>query len=95
MLPSLYEGLPVVGVEAECCGLPMFFSTEIPKESSPCNDLGYFISLKRSASDWAEKILSVTKKNMDRRMDRRYDVKSAGFDSSSEGKKLTQFYESL
>lgn len=35
LLPSLYEGLPVVGVEAECCGLPMFFSEEIPKESEP------------------------------------------------------------
>lgn len=25
LLPSLYEGLPVVGLEAECSGLPMFF----------------------------------------------------------------------
>lgn len=25
LLPSLYEGLPVVGVEAECCGLLYFF----------------------------------------------------------------------
>ena len=50
LLPSLYEGLPVVGVEAECNGLPMFFSTEIPKESSPCSDLGVFIGLEKSAS---------------------------------------------
>ncbi len=95
LLPSLYEGLPVVGVEAECCGLPMFFSTEIPRESSSCDDLGYFIGLDKSDKEWADKVLEETKKNMEMRTDRRDDVKAAGFDSCSEGKKLTQFYESL
>lgn len=41
LLPSLYEGLPVVGVEAETCGLPVFFSTEVPRESSVCDDIGF------------------------------------------------------
>lgn len=25
LLPSLYEGMPVVGIEAQCAGLPIFF----------------------------------------------------------------------
>lgn len=25
LLPSLYEGMPVVGIEAQCSGLPIFF----------------------------------------------------------------------
>ena len=93
LLPSLYEGLPVVGVEAECCGLPMFFSTEIPKESSPCDDLGVFISLKEGAETWAEKVLLKTREEIKKRSDHRIKVKAAGFDSAEEGKKLTRFYE--
>jgi len=31
LMPSLYEGLPVVGVEAQCEGLDCFFSNQIDK----------------------------------------------------------------
>ena len=95
LLPSLYEGLPVVGVEAECCGLPMFFSTEIPEESSVCEDLGVFISLEKSPGEWADAILKVVKRNMPIRRGRIEDVKVAGFDSSVEANKLLQYYEGL
>ena len=95
LLPSLYEGLPVVGVEAECCGLPMFFSTEIPKESSPCDDLGCFIDLDNSVEEWADMIVNKTKIAIPNRKSREDDVKAAGFDSADEGEKLTAYYMSL
>ena len=95
LLPSLYEGLPVVGVEAECCGLPMFFSTEIPRESSPCSELGFFIGLDKSADEWAEIILKETKLSIPKRTNKAQIVKEAGFDSASEGIKLTEYYEEL
>lgn len=95
LLPSLYEGLPVVGVEAECCGLPVFFSTEIPRESSPCDNLGFFIGLNKSAGEWAEKVLSETQKCLKTRSDHREKVRKAGFDSSTEGLGLQQYYQSL
>ena len=84
LLPSLYEGLPVVGVEAECCGLPTFFSTEISRESSPCDDLGVFVGLDKSATEWAQLVLDKIKK-----------VKKAGFDSVTEANKLLTYYEKL
>ena len=95
LLPSLYEGLPVVGVEAECSGLPVLFSSEIPRESSPCDDLGYFLSLQRSAREWAEKTISVAKKSMLVRKDHSERVKKAGFDSENEGKELTKYYMNI
>lgn len=92
LLPSLYEGLPVVGVEAETCGLPMFFSTEIPEESSACDDLGHFIELDRSAKEWAAEVLKVTKKNIGVRRSHVEEVKRAGFDSEAEGIRLGEYY---
>lgn len=93
LLPSLYEGLPVVGVEAECCGLPIFFSTEIPLESSPCDDLGFFIDLTKKPEEWAKIIL----KNIEiiPRKDHSNEIKNAGYDSSNEAKKLLEYYEDL
>lgn len=92
LLPSLYEGLPVVGVEAECCGLPMFFSTEIPRESSPCDDIGFFIGLDKTAGEWAEIALTETRIAMNNRTNRSIEVRDAGFDSAEEGKKLGEYY---
>lgn len=95
VLPSLYEGLPVVGVEAQCSGLPTFFSTEIPTESSACDDLGIFIGLDKNAEFWADEILRIAKPMVSKRKDRSEDVKAAGFDSDNEGKKLTEYYINL
>ncbi|MGN1277738.1 MAG: glycosyltransferase [Floccifex sp.] len=93
LLPSLYEGLPVVGIEAECCGLPVFFSTEIPEESSPCSDIGTFIGLNKSATEWAE--ITVEKIKQIERKDHSKEVKEAGFDSVTEAGKLLGYYEGL
>lgn len=95
LLPSLYEGLPVVGVEAENCGLPVFFSTEIPEESSACDDLGVFISLEKTPDEWADVILRAVKKNMPTRKGKTEEVKAAGFDSGVEANRLLKYYEDL
>lgn len=93
LLPSLYEGLPVVGVEVECCGLPMFFSTEIPEESSPCDDLGVFVGLDKSAVEWARLVVDKIKNT--NRTDHSEEVKGMGFNSATEAGKLLKYYEEL
>jgi Glycosyltransferase len=93
LLPSLYEGLPVVGVEAESCGLPMFFSTEISEESSACDDLGVFIGLDKSAKEWAHIVLDKVRETQ--RRDHSKEVKNAGFDSVTEAGKLLKYYTKI
>lgn len=95
LLPSLYEGLPVVGIEAQCTGLPVFFSDAVPKESSPCDDLGFFISLKNNAEEWADIILTNTIELAKNRRERKAELKRYGFDSDTEANKLGEYYLEL
>lgn len=55
VLPSLYEGLPTVGIEAQISSLPTFFSTSITDEVKISN-YAYFIDQNASAREWAEYI---------------------------------------
>lgn len=91
LLPSLYEGLPVVGLEAESCGLPMFFSTEVTREANAC-ELGHFIDLSESVDVWADEILRITKMNIAVRKSHAKEVANAGFDSASEALRMQKYY---
>lgn len=92
LLPSLYEGLPVVGVESQAAGLPVFFSEEVTREAAVA-ELGHFISLKKSATEWADVIISETEKAMPLRRGRENDMIKAGFDAVSETERLTKYFE--
>ena len=92
VLPSIYEGLPVVGVEAECHGLPMFFSTAVPRESSPCKDLGLFVDLQESPTEWADVVLSHTISLSCKRTGRVKEIKDVGFDSKDQANRLLDYY---
>lgn len=91
LLPSLYEGLPVVGLESQSCGLPIFFSTEITLEAKAC-EMAHYISLKTPASEWAREIVDTVAKNIPVRRSYAEEVIAAGFDSGSEARRLQQFY---
>ncbi len=91
LLPSLYEGMPVVGIEAQCAGLPIFFSKNITEETT-ASELAHYIGLKESSEIWADKIIEVINDYMPKRRSYAVEVKESGFDSSNEALRMQNFY---
>lgn len=58
MLPSLFEGVPLVGVEAQFADLPCFFSDKVPTEVV-FSDKTHFMKLSQSPEEWAREITKV------------------------------------
>jgi glycosyltransferase involved in cell wall biosynthesis len=64
LLPSLYEGLPLVGIEAQAAGLRLVLSDSITPELDAVATLIDRVSLDRPASVWAETILTARSKQL-------------------------------
>lgn len=91
VMPSLFEGVPMVGVEAQFAKLPCFFSDRVPKEVG-ISDATSFIELEKSPSEWARTIIDSV-----RRIDNRNNIQIHGekFDISKSSHVLVDMYMSL
>lgn len=90
VLPSHWEGLPVVGVEAQTSGLPCIFSSTITHEIK-LTDRAIFLDLSDGENKWAEKSIAFLRENI-KRTDMRNIIKEKGYDIRSEAKKLENLY---
>ena len=87
LLPSLYEGFPVVMVEAQANGLPILCSSAVTERSVLSSNV-WRLPLEIGKEKWAESILSADPQ----RLDNRKILSEAGFDIRRQAKQLQAFY---
>ena len=91
LLPSRYEGLPVVGVEAQAAGLPCAMSNKITPEAKLL-DTTVFVNVEAGVSVWSDVVMELSKV---KRKDTSLQMMEAGFDIKTEAKKLEKMYFDL
>lgn len=89
VFPSLYEGLGIVGIEAQAAGLKMVCSDGIP-DIARITDGVNALSLQKEPYEWAKKINSFSAGY--NRVNTYSEIKNAGFDVKSLANDLQNYY---
>lgn len=88
VLPSFYEGLPVVGVEVQANGLPLLCSDQVTKEIIISNGI-YLMDVKSGENYWADRLIGL---KCSRSNDLTTVLKTSKYDINNESNRITEIY---
>lgn len=91
VLPSKWEGLPLVTLEAQAASLPALVSKAVPPEAG-CTSLIEWLDLKHGPERWAERMIQMLEKHHDRHVSTEKEIAAAGFDIRREAEKMRKLY---
>ncbi|NLJ18278.1 glycosyltransferase family 1 protein [Globicatella sulfidifaciens] len=92
ILPSHFEGVPLSLIEAQAAVLPCFVSENVSKEVK-ITELIQFISLNKSAEDWAKQIDEANDIKRDKIQDTVYSqISKAGYNIEENAKTMKMLY---
>lgn len=88
VMPSLYEGLPVAGIEALCTGIPCLFSANITEEVNVTGK-GRFLSLDAPLDAWVK---AVQERLTQGHSCEGETIRKAGYSVADTAEELSHFY---
>lgn len=95
ILPSIFEGLPLVAVEWQINGLPCILSDTITSQCAVM-DTVRFMSLNDDPKEWAKEIIRLARENVEKRsetsLEGKEKIKKAGYDILENAKFLERAY---
>ena len=92
VFPSKYEGLGIVLIEAQACGLHCVYSDVIPKDVNIINENNCILNLNDSYDLWTKAILENNSVAVDIINKR---IENAGYNIKREGKNLYKIYSKI
>lgn len=92
LLPSLFEGLGIVFLEAQACGAVTYASDAVPRDTG-VTELIHYLPLSQPAEAWADTICG-NPLRADNREQYRAQLAASGF-SKETNKDLVNFYDSI
>ena len=93
LFPSLFEGVSLVGLEAQANGLPVLASDGVIPQELKVNENMQFYSLEHTAEEWARKVLEI--KENSGRIDAAHieeSMQKRGYDIRSEVQRLEKLF---
>lgn len=92
LFPSIYEGLGIALIEAQCTGVPCVFSDVVPVEANILFEYNRVLSLNDSIDRWVEAVLENVKPNVENVTQR---IESAGYSIKTEALKMQKKYQEI
>lgn len=91
VFPSLFEGLGISVVEAQCADLPVFTSVNVPNEAKILDSF-HQIELEKGADMWSKIIANYILETNYERHNVKIEVENKGYSIDSVAKEIERFY---